>query len=185
MEDISLHILDIAENSVVGGASLIKISIMEDTDKDLLSVVIEDNGKGIPEELIKKVLDPFYTTRTNRRVGFGLSLLAQSAKEAGGDISVRSKVGEGTLISASFVHSHIDRKPVGNISATFLVLIAGNPLVDFIFYYRKNTSIFELDTRQIKSELDGIPINSPTVLSAIREDLRENLNDILKKDTTS
>ncbi|MEW6108073.1 MAG: ATP-binding protein [Nitrospirota bacterium] len=177
MKDISLHILDIAENSVAAGATLVKIRIIEDIEKDLLSLEIEDNGKGIPEELIGKVLDPFHTTRTTRKVGFGLSLLAQSAREAGGDISIKSKQGEGTVVSARFIHSHIDRKPLGNIADTFLVLIAGNPLVDFIFNYIKNNNRYELDTRQIKSELEGIPINSPPVISAIREDLRECLNN--------
>ncbi len=178
MEDISLHILDIAENSVSAGAVVIKIKILEDTVKDLLSVEIEDNGRGIPEDLIKKVLDPFYTTRTTRKVGFGLSLLAQSAKEAGGDISIKSRENAGTTISAHFKHSHIDRKPLGNITDTIIVLIAGNPDIDFIFTYDKNNNTYSLDTCQIKAELDGIPINSPPVISAIRKDLREFMDTL-------
>lgn len=178
MEDISLHILDIAENSIGAGATLIKISIIEDSKNDLLLVEIEDNGKGIHEELIKKVLDPFYTTRTTRKVGLGLSLLAQSAKEADGDMSIKSEKDAGTVVSAYFKHSHIDRKPLGNIADTMLVLITGNPDRDFLFTYRKDDFEYMLDTREIKRELDGIPVNVPAVLSAIRKDLQESLTGI-------
>ena len=173
MEDISLHILDIAENSIAAGATVINIKIVEDIGKDLVSIEIEDNGRGIPEELISKALDPFYTTRTTRKVGFGLSLLAQSAKEAGGDISIKSKERVGTLVSAQFKYSHIDRKPFGNIADTLIVLIAGNPDIDFVFTHSKNSSNYVLDTRQIKAEIGDIPINSAPVISFIRKDLEE------------
>ncbi len=178
MEDISLHILDIAENSVAAGATIIEIEIIEDTAKDSLSIKIKDNGKGIPEELVEKVLDPFYTTRKTRHVGFGLSLLAQSAKETGGDISIKSEENVGTVITASFKHSHIDRRPMGNIADTFLVLIAGNPDIDFVFTYIRDDSDFSLDTRQIRAELDGIPLNFPPAISLIRNYLKESLSDI-------
>jgi anti-sigma regulatory factor (Ser/Thr protein kinase) len=180
MEDISLHILDIAENSIAAGATLIRINITVDIRKDLLSVEIEDNGKGIPEELIENVLDPFYTTRKTRKVGLGLSLLAQSAREASGDMSIQSEEGTGTKVTARFQHSHIDRKPLGSMTDTSMVLIAGNPDVDFVFTYIKNKNNYVLDTRQMKSELDGVPINSSRVLSVIRNSLEENLRDINK-----
>ena len=102
MEDISLHILDIAENSIGADATLITISISEDTDKDLFTVEIEDNGRGIPEDMRSKVLDPFCTTRTTRKVGLGLPLLAQAARETGGDISVRPGSTSGTIVTADF-----------------------------------------------------------------------------------
>lgn len=178
MEDISLHILDIAENSVAAGATLIKISVIEDTVKDLLTVTIEDNGKGIPAEILQQVTDPFYTTRTTRKVGVGLSLLSQSAKEAGGDLNIESEEGKGTLITASFSHRHIDRKPLGNIADTFSVLIAGNPEIDFILVYRKNTAGFFLDTTELREGLDGIPLNAPSVISAIREHIKRSFEDL-------
>jgi len=178
MEDISLHILDIAENSIGADATLVTISISEDTAKDLFSVEIEDNGRGIPEDIRSNVLDPFCTTRTTRKVGLGLSLLAQAAKETGGDISVRPANTSGTTVTATFRKSHIDMKPLGNISETLVVLIAGNPQIDFLFTYKKNNNAFSLDTREIKKELDGVPINSSDVLSFLRDYLGASLRDI-------
>jgi hypothetical protein len=175
MEDISLHILDIAENSINAGATLVQILLEEDRGKDLLSVVIKDNGKGIPAEVIEEVLNPFYTTRTTRKIGLGLSLLAQAAKETGGSISVTSAVEGGSSVKADFRPSHIDMKPLGNIADTLIVLIAGNPLIDFIFSYTVNDDNFSFDTRDIKAALEGIPINSPSVITPIRESITRSL----------
>jgi len=181
MEDISLHILDIAENSIGADATVIAISISEDTAKDLFSVEIEDNGRGIPEDMRSKVLDPFCTSRTTRKVGLGLPLLAQAARETGGDISVRSGSASGTIVTATFKKSHIDMKPLGNMAETLVVLIAGNPKVDFLFTYNKNSNTFSLDTREIKKELDGVPINSSSVLSFLRDYIGASLRDINNK----
>ena len=178
MEDISLHILDVAENSIGAGASLIKITLSENAAEDLFSVEIEDNGRGIPEDIREKVLDPFCTTRTTRKVGLGLPLLAQSARETGGDISVRAGDGCGTIVTAGFKKSHIDMKPLGDIAETLVVLIAGNPQVDFLFTYRVNSDAFSLDTRQVREELDGVPMNAAPVLSFLRDYLRTSLRDI-------
>ena len=178
MEDISLHILDIAENSISADATRITISISEDTAKDLFSVEIEDNGRGIPEDMRSKVLDPFCTTRTTRKVGLGLPLLAQAARETGGDISVRPGSIAGTIVAATFKKSHIDMKPLGNITETLIVLIAGNPQVDFLFTYNKDSNTFSLDTRRIKEKLDGVPINSSPVISFLRDYLGTSLRDI-------
>lgn len=178
MEDISLHILDIAENSIAAGATIIKITIAEDTGKDLLSVEIEDNGKGITDEFIKKVLDPFYTTRTTRKTGFGLSFFAQSAREAGGDISIKSKEGKGTAISACFKYSHIDRKPLGNIADTLIVLIAGNPQIDFLYEHRRNGKVYSISTKEIRLELGEIPLNFPAVINVIRKDIEEGIKGL-------
>jgi anti-sigma regulatory factor (Ser/Thr protein kinase) len=181
MEDISLHILDIAENSISAGASLVKITISGDRAKGLFSVAVEDNGEGIPEDIRAKVLDPFCTTRTMRKVGLGLPLLAQSARETGGDITVETVNTSGTIVTATFRQSHIDMKPLGDISETLIVLIAGNPHVDFLFIYKKDGNTFSLDTRQIKEELDGVPITSSLVLSFLREYLSASLRDINKQ----
>jgi hypothetical protein len=178
MEDISLHILDIAENSIDAGATLIKITITEDTDADVLSVEIEDNGRGIPEDLIEEVLNPFYSTRKTRKIGLGLSLLAQSARETGGDLLLQSKENRGTVVTAHFIPSHIDMKPLGNIADTILVLVAGTPEIDFVFSHERNGNTYSLDTRSIKADLDGVPINSPSVLSALKKYLCESLDEI-------
>lgn len=178
MEDISLHILDIAENSVSAGATLIKITISVDIPKDLFCVEIEDNGKGIPEDIRLKVLDPFYTTRTTRKVGLGLPLLAQAARETGGDITVKAVNTSGTIVTATFKQSHIDMKPIGDIADSLVILTAGNPHVDFLFTYIRNGNSFSLDTRQIKEKLGGVPITSSPVLSFLREYIQTSLRDI-------
>jgi len=175
MEDISLHILDIVENSIAAGANRVEIRVIEDTRKDILSVEIRDNGKGMSEEVLENAVDPFYTTRTTRRVGLGLSLLSQSAKEAEGDMTIKSKEDEGTIIYAYFKHSHIDRKPLGNMAETLIVLIAGNPAVDFLYEHKFNNRIYSIDISEIREELGDIPLSSPDVIEAIRKDIQSGL----------
>jgi len=180
MEDISLHILDIAENSVNAGASAISIRIIEKKDEDLFSVEIEDNGRGIPEELKDKVLDPFYTTRTTRRVGLGLSLLKQAAEATGGKLALRSEPGKGTTVTAIFRPGHIDMEPVGSIADTITVLIAGSPDIDIVFSWDKNGRIFSFDTKELRAGLEGVPLNSPDVLVEVRKFISESLAEIEK-----
>lgn len=182
MKDLSMHILDICENSIDAGAKLIEITIDEDTQKNILSLKIADNGKGLEESILKKVLDPFYTTRTTRRVGLGFPLLSQAAKEADGNIDIQSKKGEGTTVAATFVHNHIDRKPLGNIPETITTLIAGRGLeIDIVYNHCRDGCSFLLDTREIKKELQDVPINNPEILSFLQKYVEEGLNDIQKK----
>jgi K+-sensing histidine kinase KdpD len=148
MEDLSLHILDIAENSISASAKRIEIRIDEDEGKDLLTIEIKDDGNGMDEETLQKVLDPFFTTRTTRRVGLGLSLLAQATRESDGTIELDSRPGEGTTIKASFRYSHLDRKPMGDIDETLRTLVVGHPGVDFLYEHRKNNSTYRFDTRE-------------------------------------
>ncbi len=175
MEDLSLHILDIVENSIEAGADTVGILLEEDTTKDKLLLEIKDNGKGMDEKTLRMVTDPFFTTKTVRRIGLGLPFLKQAAEECEGEFSISSEKGKGTTISAGFRRSHIDRKPLGDIAATIMVLIAGNPAVDFVFNYKKDDYAYELDTKEIRSELDGVPINSPEVLKALRKDIEKGL----------
>ena len=174
MEDLSLHILDIVENSVAASADKIEIRISEDKKKDLLSVEVIDNGEGMDEETVKKALDPFYTSKTVRRFGLGLPLLSEAAKAANGHLSIRSKKGEGTRIRADFQYSHIDRKPLGNMGQTIITLVMGNPEVDFIYVHKKNSREYSLDTKKIKTRLKDRPINSPDGIRLIREDLKKS-----------
>ncbi|MCK5286586.1 MAG: ATP-binding protein [Thermodesulfovibrionia bacterium] len=177
MEDLSLHILDIAENSITAGASKIQITISEEIEKNLLRIEIIDNGRGMDETEIKKALDPFFTTKTTRRVGLGISLFAQSARESMGNISVESKKGEGTTITADFQYDHIDRKPLGDIEKTLIVLIAGNPEIDVEFEHRRDNHEYRIDTTEIKKTLKGIPINHPIVIKYIKDSIKQWLND--------
>lgn len=172
MEDISLHILDIVENSLAASADKVEIRIVEDFKNDLLSVEIIDNGIGMDPQTVKKALDPFYTSKTVRRFGLGLSLLSEAAKAANGHFSIESKMGEGTKVKADFQLSHIDRRPMGDIGQTIITLVMGSHEVDFIFVHKKNGEEYCLDTREIKNELGEIPISSLTGIRLIREDLK-------------
>jgi len=150
MEDLSLHILDIVENSIRAHAKKIEIKIIEEKKKDLLTIEINDDGKGMDEKTLKDVLDPFFTTKNTRKVGLGLSLLAQSAEESGGSIKIESKPGQGTKVKATFGYSHIDRKPLGDVHESLKVLITANPDIDFIYEYQKDNANYHLDTKGIK-----------------------------------
>ncbi|OHD68076.1 MAG: hypothetical protein A2W19_01640 [Spirochaetes bacterium RBG_16_49_21] len=169
MKDISLHILDIVENSTQAGATLIEINLFEDTAHDLLTLSIRDNGKGMAKSLLKKARDPFTTTRTTRRVGMGISLLEQAAREAHGNLKITSKPGAGTEITAAFRLSHIDRKPIGDLGSTMATLIMGNPRVDFILRTNTGGEPAEINTREIKAELEEVSITNPLILNHIRE----------------
>ena len=172
MEDLSLHILDIVENSVAANADTIEIRITEDLEKDLLSLEVIDNGLGMEEETLEKVLDPFYTSKTVRRFGLGIPLLLESAKAANGRLSITSKKGKGTKIQADFQHSHIDRKPLGDISQTIITLIMGNPEINLVYVHTKNSHTFRFDTEKIKARIGNTPINSLDGIRAIREELK-------------
>ncbi len=178
MEDISLHILDIAENALKAEATRIEIHVIEDVENDRLRLQILDNGKGMDGQMVQTVTDPFVTTRTERRVGLGLSLLAESTRMAGGDIRIKSDPGKVTMIEADFVYSNIDRKPLGYIVQTMMVLIAGNPGVDFHYSHKKNNQSYCMDTGELRKHLEEIPIDHPDVLRFIRKDMEEGLKEL-------
>jgi len=178
MIELSLHILDIAENATRAGAGLVEIAVDEDGTHDRLSLEIRDDGRGMDAPTLAKALDPFFTTKTVRQVGLGLPLLAEAARVAGGHFSVDSKENEGTVVKVDFQRSHIDRQPLGNIADTVTTLITGNPDIDFIYRHRCGDRRFCLDTRQIKKEIDGLPINHLDVLQFIRRYLAERLEEI-------
>jgi hypothetical protein len=167
MQELSLHILDIVQNSIFASADSIEIEIEEDSERDALVISIRDNGWGIPKEYLSRAVDPFYTSRETRKVGLGLSLLHQAAVQSGGYLDVSSEEGKGTEVRAFFKHSHIDRMPLGDIAKTMGVLIVGNPQIDFSYYHRVEGNEFEFDTRSLREQLDGIPLNDPHVIGFI------------------
>jgi anti-sigma regulatory factor (Ser/Thr protein kinase) len=178
MMELSMHVLDVVENSTRAGAQRVTIAITEDRKRDDLTIVIVDDGAGMEPETLKKALDPFYTSKTVRRVGLGLPMFSQAAKKADGSFSVESKVGEGTRVSAHFKHGHIDRQPLGNMANTMVTLIAGYPDVDFVYTHQSMESTYVLDTREIKQELEDVPINNTSILQFIREDIVKGLKEI-------
>ncbi len=174
MKELSLHILDILQNSIVAEASLVELTLIEDTDKDLLSFTVKDNGKGMTEELVRRVIDPFVTGRTTRKVGLGIPLLKMAAEHTGGGIALSSVLGEGTTITARFGYSHIDRQPLGNMAETMLGVLSSYDKVDFVYLHRVNEKEYTLDTRQVKEILGGVSLQNPDVLLWLSEFLREN-----------
>jgi hypothetical protein len=177
---MSLHIMDVAENGIGAGASLIEIAVAEDGKANRLTIRIKDNGRGIPAELLDKVMDPFYTTRTTRRVGLGLSLFREASRRCEGEFEIKSREGEGTEVSATFRLDHIDLAPLGDMVGSLTSLIAGNPQVDFIYTHEADGKVFSLDTREVKQELDGVEITHPRVIKFLGELVRDSLEEIRK-----
>ena len=158
MEDLSLHILDIAENAVRAGGKKIMIELLEDQSNDKLTLSIEDDGKGMDKETVNRALDPFFTTKDNKEVGLGLALLSQAAQQAGGELKIDSEEGTGTKVTAAFQLSHPDMKPIGDIFATMTALVAGNPTIQFVLDYKKGDYSYHFDSfENTKSKFFGLP----------------------------
>lgn len=183
MTEISLNILDIAENSVTAGAKLICITVDADFSKNCLTVIISDNGCGMTSEQIEKVTDPFYTTRTTRKVGLGVPFFKAAAKTAGGSFKITSKVGVGTEITATFEINNIDRMPLGDIVSTIHTLVIQHLDVDFLFTYKVNKKSFVMNTAEFREILGDIPFNTPDVSNYIRNFLRENVSEVNGENT--
>jgi anti-sigma regulatory factor (Ser/Thr protein kinase) len=174
MNEISLNILDVAENCVTADAALCEIDIDADSKSDTLTVKIIDDGRGMSEETLKQVTDPFYTTRTTRKVGMGTSLFKMAAESTGGRFEIASEVGKGTTVTAIFGLSHIDRMPLGDITATIHTLMTMHTGTNWIYRFRFDDNEFSVDTREIKEVMEGVPMNDPDVSGFIKDMLREN-----------
>ena len=172
MKELSLNILDVAKNSVTAGATLITIDVTENPQR--LTVVIGDNGCGMTQEFVSRVLDPFTTTRTTRRVGLGLPLMKMEAIMAGGDLNIESQVGVGTTVTTWFDPNNIDMPPLGDLCSSVITLVQGSPEIDFVFTHEKNGSQYTLDTREVREIMGDISLAEPEVLSWLSEFLAEN-----------
>lgn len=180
LEDLSATVLDIAENSTRAGAKDITVTINIDEAKDLLTFSVQDNGCGMTPEFVAKVTDPFVTTRKTRRVGMGLPFLRQSAELCGGGLVIDSKVGRGTLVTATFQNSCVDTPPMGDMPATVMTLIMGSPEVHWIYRHVVNGQEFVLDTDELLEALDGdcSMLATPDVGMWIRDAVREGIEGL-------
>ncbi len=178
MNDLSLHIIDIIQNSISAGAKAIKLIVVENLIDDKLIISVEDNGKGIERDKLKQLADPFFTSRTTRKVGLGIPLFKQSAVQSGGDLVIESEVGVGTKVTASFVNSHIDRPPLGDLPNTVVLMISSNPSLFFEFKYIFNHNEFSINTDEINEALGGSPIYEPSVIRYLTELIRENIEEL-------
>lgn len=179
MQEISLNILDVAQNSISAKATLVSISV--ETVGRMMTVIIEDNGCGMTDEQVKSVIDPFYTTRKTRSVGLGVPLFKMAAEMSGGEFEIKSKVGEGTTVKAVFDTSNVDCMPLGDINATISSLIQLNPDIDFRYRRSVDSREFELDTRQLREVLLDVPLNEPEVTAFIAGYLEENTKEIIEQ----
>jgi len=176
LRELSLHILDIAENGVTAGADCIQILVEEVHRDDHLKIVIQDNGSGLPPEKRDKLTDPFVTTRTTRRVGLGLPLLAAAAQRCNGDFKVTSEAHKGTRVVATFQFNHIDRAPLGDIASTITTLIMGNSDIDFVYTHTIDQREFNLDTREIKAQMEDLSLSDPLVIHQLTKTIRTSLH---------
>ena len=174
MPEISLNILDVAENSTRADASLVQITVDVQPDADRLTVIITDDGCGMTKEQVERVTDPFYTSRTTRKVGLGVPFFKFAAESTGGSFSIESEPGKGTTVTAIFTLNHIDRMPLGDMNSTIETLITCHPDTDFLYTYRYNDASFVLDTREFREILGDIPFDTPEVSAYIKEYLAEN-----------
>lgn len=178
MRELSLNVLDIAQNSIKAGADKIEIEIIENSSAHDLFIGIYDNGKGMSKSQLNSVLDPFYTTRTTRKVGMGLPLFKFAAEMTGGKFEIESHAGSGTLVKAYFKTNHIDFTPIGDMASTMVSLITMNLNIDFVYKRALDKKEFTLDTRQIKKFLAGVPLNEPSIAQWIKDYVNENTKQL-------
>jgi hypothetical protein len=178
MDDLSLHILDIVENAIAAKARRIEVSVVEEPGEDRLTIEIKDDGFGMDEEVRRKAVDPFFTTRTSRKVGLGLSLLAQAAREVGGRLEIESRPGDGTKVRATFQYGHIDRKPLGSMAETMTMLFLGNPDIDFQYIHVRGERSYTLKSEWLREKFHGQATVAPDAIQWLKKHLQEGLAGI-------
>lgn len=190
MRELALHILDVVENAIMAGAKHIALSVVEDVDADILTITVQDDGRGMDAETMRQVRDPFFTTRTTRHVGLGIPLFAAAAERCAGHLEIESAPGQGATVTAAFQHSHIDRAPLGDMPGTLMGILMRAPErgiehsqgFDLHYLHRLNKRTFEFDTADIRAELGDLPFSYPDVREWLYEFVTEGEQGI-KHDT--
>jgi hypothetical protein len=178
MREISLHILDLVQNSIEAGATQVELEIVEDLVKDSMIIRLSDNGRGMNEKLRQLVIDPFITTRTTRRIGLGLPLMDMSTKRCGGYLRLDSTPGKGTVVEAMYQHSHFDRPPMGNLVETIKSILVANPALHFLYNHTVNDRSISVSSQELANILDGIPLTQPDVLIWLHGYLSDNIANL-------
>ncbi len=176
MDELALNILDIAYNSIRAKATLIRIEIEDSQKENRISITIEDNGKGMDSQTVTQVTDPFYTTRSTRKVGLGIPLLKQNAELTGGKLQIVSQVNHGTKVDVWFVKNHIDTPVMGNLIETMITLIQADEKIDYELKYKTDEFCFEMKTQDMKEILGDVKITEPEVLMWLKDYMKEGLN---------
>lgn len=178
MEELSLHILDLMENSLAAGADCIKLRIIEDPAGNRMVIELIDNGRGMSEKEAEAALDPFFTTRTTRRVGLGLPLFKATAQQCGGTLTLVSEPGQGTRVVAAMELKHIDRPPLGNMGATIAAILGREEPPELHYYHRRGPKSFKFSTPWLKKHLGDIPFNLAPVLEWVQSYINEELKGL-------
>ena len=178
MRELSLHILDLAQNSLTANAKRLDILITEDKAADRLTITLKDDGKGMSPEFLKNVTSPFTTTRTTRKVGLGIPMFKANAELSGGDFDIWSELGVGTRMTANFVLSSIDRPPLGDMVSTLVTLVIANPTFHFHYEYAVDGEAFTFDTEEIMQVLGGVPLDTPEVVAWMTDYLKEGMESL-------
>jgi len=173
-----MHILDIVENSVAAGAKKISILVEEDGKKNLLVIEIRDDGRGMDDRMRQKAVDPFVTTKSEKRVGMGLSLLSEAARRCGGEMTIDSKQGKGTAIRATFGLNHVDCQPMGDMVETMVAFVVGNPDVEFNFRFVRGGRDFSWSTGRIMEHFGNVPRYRPKIVDFIRTEMKEKFEGL-------
>ena len=173
-----MHIMDILQNSTRAGASEVTLEVLEDAAADTLTIRFIDNGCGMDAETVQKVINPFFTTRTTRKVGLGLPLLKQNTEQTGGSLDIQSEKGKGTIVTAVFGRSHLDRPPMGDLAGTIVLTASAYPNIRFIFHYHNGEIDYVFDTVEVNEALDGISIQEPEVIQYLKEMIQENIGNV-------
>lgn len=181
MKDLSMHIMDIIQNSVRAEASLVELDIVEDPPNDLYSMSISDDGCGMSPQMMERVTDPFFTTRTTRKVGLGLALLKQNAERTGGSMTISSEQGKGTIVKVLFSYSNIDRPVLGDIAGALVLMVSSNPDMDFVYSHVTPVGEYVFDTRDVKQVLEEVSVSDPQIMTYLKELIRENLKSLYKE----
>ncbi|HLO90861.1 MAG: ATP-binding protein [Chloroflexota bacterium] len=178
MRDLSMHIMDIAQNSITAKATKLSMNISEDLTNDTYTITIEDDGIGMTREYLSTISDPFVTSRTTRKIGLGIPLLKQNAERTGGKIEIESEPGKGTTVKAIFSLSHPDRPPLGDIAGTVVLLSVANPEIEITYNHHTDIGDYQYNTNEISDSLEGVSINNPEVYKFLKEMINENLEEI-------
>lgn len=172
-----MHIMDILQNSTRAKATVVTLEVLEDAANDTLTLRFIDNGCGMDAEMVQKVVNPFFTTRTTRKVGLGLPLLKQNTEQTGGHLKIESEVGKGTTVTAVFGLTHLDRPPMGDLAGTVVLTAASYPDIHFIFHYHNDQTDYTFDTDEVNEALDGMSIQEPEIIAYLKEMVEENIKN--------
>lgn len=172
-----MHIMDILQNSTRAGATEVTLEVIENPAADTLTIRFIDNGCGMDAETVQKVINPFFTTRTTRKVGLGLPLLKQNTEQTGGSLNIQSEKGKGTTVTAVFGLTHLDRPPMGDLAGTVVLTASAYPDIRFIFHYKNDKVDYVFDTKEVNEALDGISIQEPEVIEYLKEMIESNISE--------